>query len=314
MKPHDFKTVRWFRALALILGLTLALPFLALGEEQFATPDEAARALSDAAQTKDTNALNAIFGPELHSLVSADPVQASNRFAIFAQRILEKASWEKQSDNRLVLDIGNDAWPFPIPLVQENGQWHFDTDAGREEILNRRIGANELGAIAVCHAYVEAQHEYASKDHNGDGVLQFAQHLRSDNGKQNGLYWHVEDGQEPSPFGPLIAAAHSEGYRHESRIMTEDQHPYRGYYFKILTRQGKHAPGGKYNYIINGRMIAGFALVAWPAQWGNSGIMTFIVNQQGKVYEKNFGPRTDRRAPALKEFDPDSTWMPAPEH
>jgi hypothetical protein len=293
---------------ALMSGLATPRQIFAAQEERFATPEEAVKALTAAAGTKDTNALDAIFGAELRGLVSADAVQASNGFVIFARRISEKVALARVSDDRVTLDIGNDAWPFPIPLVQRDGQWSFDTQAGREEILNRRIGMNELGTIRVCQAYVEAQREYAGKDRNGDGVLQYAQYLRSNPGQHDGLYWHAAEGDEASPFGPLIAEAQGEGYRKETKIMTGDQTPYHGYYFKILTRQGPHAGGGKYNYIINGRMIAGFALVAWPAQWGNSGIMTFIVNQQGKIYEKDLGPKTAKAARAMTTYDPDPAW------
>ena len=307
MKSLVFRYVRGVcGAAALMLAIPAAI--FAAPEKQFSTPDDAVNALTIATQAKDTNALDAIFGPELRSLVSVDAVQASNRFVIFARRLSEKVDLERNSDDRITLAIGNDGWPFPIPLVRRDGQWSFDTEAGKEEILNRRIGANELATIRVCHGYVEAQREYASKDHCGDGVFQYARYLRSSPGKHDGLYWHAEPGQEMSPFGPLIAAAHGEGYRHESKIMTAVQKPYHGYYFKILTRQGPHAPGGKYDYVINGRMIAGFALVAWPAEWGNSGIMTFIVNQQGKVYEKNLGKKTAKMAQNLKAFDPDPGW------
>jgi len=314
MKFLVFKFVRYACVFgALVPGLATPPRIFAAQEERFATPEEAVKALTAATGTKDTNALDAIFGPELRGLVSADAVQASNRFVIFARRISEKVNLARESDDRVILDIGNDAWPFPIPLVRRDGQWSFDTGAGREEILNRRIGMNELGTIRVCQAYVEAQREYAGQDRNGDGVLQYAQYLRSNPGKHDGLYWHAAEGDEVSPFGPLIAEARGEGYRHESKIMTGAQTPYHGYYFKILTRQGPHAAGGKYNYIINGRMIAGFALVAWPAQWGNSGVMTFIVNQQGKVYEKNLGLKTAKIAAAMTVFDPDSSWKLTPD-
>jgi hypothetical protein len=311
MKSLVFKFVRY----ACVCGALMASSprIFAAQEERFATPEEAVKALTAATGSKDANALDAIFGPELRSLVSVDAVQASNRFVIFARRLSEKVELARESDDKLVLNIGNDGWPFPIPLVRRDDQWSFDTEAGREEILDRRIGANELGTIRVCHAYVEAQHEYAGKDRNGDGVLEFAQHLRSSPGKHDGLYWHAGAGEEISPFGPLIAAAHGEGYRSESKIMTDPQAPYHGYYFKILTRQGRHAPGGKYSYVIHGHMIAGFALVAWPAQWDNSGIMTFIVNQQGKVYEKNIGLKTAKIAGAMTAYDPDPTWKPVAE-
>jgi hypothetical protein len=282
---------------------------LAAQDEQFPTPEAAVKALTDATLARDTNALYTIFGPESRALVSADAVQASNRFVLFVQRVSEKVNLNRQSDDKAALDIGNDAWPFPIPLVRRDGQWSFDTAAGREEILNRRIGMNELGAISVCRSYLEAQREYAGKERLGDGVLQYAQHLRSNPGKHDGLYWHADAGEEISPFGPLIAEAHGEGYRHDTKILAGARNPYHGYYFKILTCQGRHAAGGKYNYIINGRMIAGFALVAWPAQWDNSGIMTFIVNQQGKIYEKNLGPKTAKLAGAMTAFDPDPAWQ-----
>ena len=309
MKSPVIKFVCWaFVFGALLSGLAAPQRAGAGQQEQFPTPEAAVNALTAATLAKDTNAFNAIFGPEIRSLVSADAVQASNRFALFAQRISEKINLARQSEDRLALDIGDDAWPFPIPLVRRDGQWSFDTAAGREEILNRRIGMNELGTIRVCQAYVEAQREYASRDRMGDGVLQYAQYLRSNPGRHDGLYWHAAEGEEISPFGPLIAEARGEGYRHESKIMTSAQQPYHGYYFKILTRQGSRAAGGKYDYIINGRMIAGFALVAWPAQWGNSGIITFIVNQQGQVHEKNLGPKTAAAVRAMTTYDPDATW------
>jgi hypothetical protein len=288
-------------------------PARAAQEERFATADDAVKAFTTAAANKDTNALEVIFGPSMRELISADPVQASNGLASFARRVSQKVAPVKKSDSTFLLELGLDAWPFPIPLVKQDGQWLFDTDAGKEEILNRRIGRNELDIIQVCHAYVEAQRDYAGEDHTGAGVLEYAQHLRSTPGQHDGLYWHAEPGEEISPLGPLLAQAHSEGYTHESKIMTETQVPYHGYYFKILTRQGPHAPCGKYDYIINGHMIAGFALVAWPAEWGNSGVMTFIINQQGKVYEKSLGPKTVAKAGAMTTYDPGPDWKPTVE-
>ncbi|MGD0411982.1 MAG: DUF2950 domain-containing protein [Verrucomicrobiota bacterium] len=290
----------------------LAVPkqSMSTGPLRFASPQVAGSALAAAAKAGDTNALRAIFGPELHELVSPDAVQAANGFSNFVRRLSEKADFVSQSDSKMTLQIGADAWPFPIPLVQDNGQWFFDTAAGREEILNRRIGANELAAIRVCRAYVDAQREYASQPRNGDEVLEYARHLRSTTNTHDGLYWHAEPGEELSPFGPLIAQSHDEGYRQATKIMAANLAPYRGYCFKILTRQGPHAPAGKYDYIINGHMLAGFALVAWPAEWGNSGVMTFIVNQNGKVYEKNLGPKTARLALAMTAYDPDPAWKP----
>jgi hypothetical protein len=281
---------------------------LAAGEERFSSPQAAVDALKVAVEARDTNALRAIFGPAGHSLVSGDVVEAAEERDLFMQRVQEKFNLVAKSDSKQELELGADGWPFPIPLVKQDGQWCFDVEAGKEEVLNRRIGVNELGAIQVCRAYVQAQREYASVDRNGDEVLEYAQHLRSSPGTHDGLYWSTRTGDELSPLGPLVAQARGEGYRRQTKILTDEPSPYHGYYFKILTRQGKHTPGGKYNYIINGHMIGGFALVAWPAEWANTGVMTFMVNQQGKVYQKNLGPKTASIAGAMTTYDPDPTW------
>ena len=296
----------------LLLGFLLAQPLRSFGagEETFDSPNAAVSALTAATANHDTNAMHAIFGPEGHKLVSPDVVQATQEFKRFAQRIQEKVQLATNADATVTLQIGADAWPFPIPLVNQGGHWAFDTDAGRSEILRRRIGQDELGAIDVCRAYVDAQREYASQDRLGDGVLAYAQFLHSSPGKHDGLYWPAKVDAPLSPLGPLVAAARGEGYHHPARMLNDGQAPYHGYYFKILTAQGKHAPGGKYNYLINGRMLAGFALVAWPAQWANTGVMTFIVNQQGTVYQCNLGEKTAHIAAAMTRYDPDDKWAP----
>ena len=294
--------------------LVLALPMCApaADEQTFAAPQDAVNALVAAAGNHDTNALHSIFGPAGHALMSPDVVQATEEYKMFVQRLAEKVQLINNSDSNITLEIGADGWPFPIPLVKQDGQWFFDTAAGREEILARRVGMDETGAINVCDAYVEAQREYAGQDRLGDGVLAYAQFLRSTPGTRDGLFWPAnQPDEELSPLGPLIAQARVEGYHRAAKMMNDELAPYHGYYFKILTRQGKHAPGGKYNYIINGRMIAGFALVAWPAEWGGTGVMTFIVNQQGRVYQKNLGPKTAKTAKAMTTYDPDDTWTPA---
>jgi hypothetical protein len=279
-------------------------------QSHFATPQEAGAALTAAAKAGNTNDFRAIFGPESQELVSPDTVQAGNAFSNFVRRLSGKVVLAPLSDSKMELQLGADAWPFPIPLALDQDGWFFDTAAGREEILNRRIGMNELAAIRVCRAYVDAQREYASRPRNGDGVLEYAQHFRSTTNTHDGLYWHAEPGEEASPFGPLIVQSHDEGYRQATKILGTNLAPYRGYCFQILTRQGSHAPAGKYNYIINGHMLAGFALAAWPAEWGNTGVMTFIVNQQGQVYQKNLGPKTIAIASAMTTYDPDDRWKP----
>ena len=297
------------------LGLGLALPACAAaGEERtFNSPNEAVNALVTAAQKDDTNAIHLIFGLAGHELISPDVVQATDEFKIFKERLTEKTELITNSDSSATLELGADGWPFPIPLVKQNGQWHFDSAAGKDEIFARRIGSDEMGTIDVCNAYVEAQREYASQDRMGAGVLAYAQFLRSTPGTHDGLFWPTnQPGEELSPLGPLIAQACVEGYHRAAKMLNDEQAPYHGYYFKILTGQGKHAPGGKFKYLINGRMIAGFALVAWPAEWADTGVMTFVVNQQGKIYQQNLGSKTAKVAKAMTIYDPDDTWTPAP--
>jgi hypothetical protein len=306
--PETLASAMTFALLVMIWPPTAS----AQDEQTFSSPEEAVNALVAAASNHDTNLLHAIFGPEGHQLVSPDVVQATAEYKIFVQRLTEKTEMITNSDASITLDLGTDGWPFPIPLVQQAGQWHFDTDAGRTEILNRRIGMDELGAIDVCRAYVDAQHEYASQDRMGDGVLAYAQHLHSSPDLHDGLFWPAKDGEALSPLGPLVAAARVEGYHHTARMISDERAPYHGYYFKILTKQGKHAAGGKYDYVINGRMIGGFALVAWPAEWGNTGVMTFIVNQRGIVYQANLGKKTAKIAAKMTRFDPDDKWTQVP--
>ncbi len=316
LKPDTLSCLRRIGSLAsgaglTLLALTLPVCASAADEQTFASPQEAVNALVAAATNHDTNALHAIFGPAGHDLISPDVVQATEEYKMFVEHLTEKAQLINNSESNVTLEVGADGWPFPIPLVKQDGQWFFDTAAGREEILARRVGRDEMGAINVCNAYVEAQREYAGEDRMGDGVLAYAQFLRSTPGTHDGLFWPAKPGEDLSPLGPLVAQARVEGYQRTAKMLNDEQAPYHGYYFKTLTRQGKHAPGGKYNYLINGRMIAGFALVAWPAEWGNTGVMTFIVNQQGKVCQKNLGPKTAKIAKGMTAYDPDATWTPA---
>jgi hypothetical protein len=302
--------VSWALRLGLAM-LVLPLSLHAVDELTFNTPEDAVTALVNAAKAHDTNSMHAIFGPDGRALMSPDVVQASIEYDRFVQRLTNETKLVKNTDSIRTLELGTDGWPFPIPIVNQNGQWFFDTAAGRKEILNRRIGMDEMGAIGVCNAYVEAQQEYASEDRLGDGVPAYAQYLHSAPGTHDGLFWPTnQTGDELSPLGPLVAAAREEGYQRTARMLNDQQAPYHGYYFKILTRQGKHAPGGKYNYVINGRLIAGFALVAWPAEWRNTGVMTFIVNQQGQVYQKDLGPKTVKLAKNMDCYDLDDSWKP----
>jgi hypothetical protein len=230
---------------------------------------------------------------------------------LFVQHLTEKTQLVTNSDSNVTLDIGADGWPFPIPLVKQDGQWFFDTAAAGTEILARRIGRDELGAMDVCNAYVEAQREYASQDRMGTACWPMPSSCAARPARTTAFSGRRIQGRGVKPVGAARRAGARGRLSSHAKMLNDQQAPYHGYYFKILTRQGKHAPGGKYNYIINGRMIAGFALVAWPAEWGNTGVMTFIVNQQGKVYQKNLGPKTAKIAGAMTTYDPDDTWTPA---
>jgi len=274
--------------------------------QQFDSPDAAVKALLDATQAADHPALRAMFGSEVEQLLSGDSAQDAVEFANFAKALSEMCNPVSLGEDKVVLYIGAKNWPFPIPLVRTNGKWHFDTIAGRDEILNRRIGEDELTAISVCRAYVAAQHDYAGVDHNGDGILSYAQRINSTPDRHDGLYWQPVEGEDLSPLGPLVADAQQEGYDTDKPLGRTE--PYHGYYFKILKAQGSDAPGGKYNYVINGNMVAGFALVAYPAHWGESGVMTFIVNQNGKVYERNLGEKSADTGAAMTEFNPGQGW------
>jgi len=272
----------------------------------FSSPEEAVKALVNATTAGDRATVAAIFGPDVKDVLSGDPKQDTLEFATFAKLVAQFSELVQKADDRFVLNLGDQNWPFPIPLVKKEGVWFFDAAAGKEEIVNRRIGEDELVAIGVCRTYLAAQHAYASEDRVGDGMLRFAQKLRSTPGQKDGLYWPAAADEDPSPFGPFIAEVHAEGYG--GKTAEGQPQPYHGYRFKILTAQGASAPGGAYNYIINDNMIAGFALVAYPEHWGESGVMTFIVNQWGKVYERNLGAQSADLAAALTEFDPDQDW------
>ena len=299
---------RW-RALALIVGAVWAR---SADLESFATPDAAAAALASAAASQDPTALSRLFGPEASELVNPDPVQSRQETEDFSKAYAESHRWDEPSADRRVLLLGKEAIPFSVPLIRSKGGWQFDYQAGKEELLNRRIGRNELATLAAVRTYVDAQREYALRDRDGDEVLEFAQRITSSPGTMDGLYWPVEEGGDLSPLGPLFATAQAEGYR-STPGGTGAPQPFHGYLYKVLTRQGSHAPGGRYSYVINGNMIGGFGLVAYPAVYGETGIMTFIVNQQGKVYQKDLGPRTLRQAKSMREYDPGSGWELSPD-
>jgi hypothetical protein len=297
-------------ALALALNALPALNAAPTGKS-FASPEEAVSALAAAASTDDRNAFRAIFGAAAADLENPDFVQATNEHRAFCSAFYHTNRIVHESDSKCMLEVGQDLWPFPIPIVKRNGQWFFDTEAGKDELLNRRIGRNELATLQSVRAFVEAQREYAARDRDGDEVLEFAQQFRSTPGMKDGMYWPPDLDGEISPLGPLAAQAQELGYGGKARKEDSAPEPFHGYLFRVLTRQGKHAPGGKYDYIINGNMIAGFALVAWPAEYSESGVMTFIVNQQGRVYQRDLGKDTARIVKGLQSYDPDNTWQVA---
>ena len=282
----------------------------AVAERLFTSPEEAIKALQTATEAKDVAALQEIFGPEFQELQTGDKVQDANNAKRFAAELAQNCTQVKEGDGKITLEVGTNDWPMPIPLVKVDGQWHFDTAAGREEIINRHIGKDELCAIGVCRAYVTAQQQYLSASPAAQEKAAYALKFKSSPGKKDGLYWPAAESETASPFGPLVAEAHAEGYiLHRGA----GKHPFHGYYFRILTRQGEAAPGGKLDYLSEGNLTGGFALVAYPEHWDQSGIMTFIVNQDGKVFQQNLGENTSRIASAMKEYNPDSDWTPVPD-
>jgi hypothetical protein len=278
-----------------------------IAQKTFKSPEEAVKSLSDAVKSNDTKEMLAIFGPAGKEIISSgDEVADKAGRERFAKACEEMTKLEKETDKKVTLIVGTNEWPFPIPIVKKGETWVFDTKAGKEEMLNRRIGRNELNTIQSCLAYVDAQREYAMKDRDSNKVREYAQKFGSTKGKKDGLYWEAKEGEEQSPLGLIAAQAVREGYT--GRKTGDKPVPYHGYFYRILKAQGKNAPGGAYDYVINGKMIGGFALVAYPAEYGTSGIMTFIVNHDGVVYQKDLGRDTAKIAGAMTKYDPDKTW------
>ena len=289
-------------ALALMSLVALFAGSMAFAQAQqtFSSPEAAMAALIDALAAQDDAALLAVLGAEYaDELLGEDPDVARDEQARFVAAVNLSLELRPDGEGRRIAYVGLRGVPFPIPIVLDGGAWRFDTEEGIDELANLRIGGNELRTIDAMRAYVGAQNDYASADRDGDEVLEYAQHIRSTPGQQDGLYWAAAEGQAPSPIGPLLADA----------VATHDVgDPFNGYYYRILTRQGASPPGGAYDYVINGNMIAGFALIAWPAEYDHSGIMTFVVNHQGRVYEKDLGPETAEIATAIEAYDPDASW------
>jgi hypothetical protein len=295
-----------------LLLLMIAMLFLATEsraetakQKTFGSPDDAVNALVQAVKADDRSAILAVLGKASASISSGDAVADRAMRDRFVAAYNAKHSIAQNGDNATLI-LGNDDYPFAFPLARTGDRWRFDTEAGKEELLARRIGENELDAIKVLEAIVDAQMEYASKDRNGDGVLDYAQKFASSPGKHDGLYWPTKAGEPPSPLGALVVQASGEGYKKKEGGPT----PYHGYFYRPLKGQGKSAPGGAFDYVVHGRGIAGFAVVAYPAKYASSGIMTFIVNQDGKIYQSDLGPETQARASEMRRFDPGTGWAP----
>ncbi len=317
LKPKQAGSPRWLLTitrLALILtAVFLSIPALAATTKQktFTSPEKAVQALVASLKKADNVTAIAVLGPNSEQLISSgDPVADRRMRERFLSAYDEKQRLDKEGKSKAVLVIGKNDWPFPIPIVKSKNLWRFDSRAGSQEIINRRIGANELDTIQTCLAFIDAQMEYAMNDYDGDGLLEYAAKFWSDPGKKNGLYWQTGEGEAPSPLGEHFAKAKAEGYTKK-----EAPSPYHGYFYRILTGQGKYAEGGAYDYLVNGHLLGGIALVAFPAQYGASGVMTFIVNHDGVVYQKDLGRKTAEIASGIIVFDPGPDWkkveMPA---
>jgi hypothetical protein len=296
-------------AVAMVVMMTFAgTSFAAVKQKSFTSPEEAVKAIVTAARNNDENELLSIYGADAKDLIfSGDKVADKQRRENFLAKYDEKNKLVREGSSAILI-IGKNDWPFPIPVTKKGDAWFFDTQKGKEEVLNRRIGENELYTIQTCLAIVDAQREYAMIDRDGDNLHEYAEKFASDPGKKNGLYWATKEGEEPSPLGELLVKAKSEGYSKKGKTGPV---PYHGYYYRILKAQGKNAPGGAYDYVVKGSMLGGFAVVAWPAKYGNSGVMTFIVNHDGVVYQKNLGENSEKIAKAMTKYDPDKTWKKA---
>jgi hypothetical protein len=296
-------------AVAVVVIMTFSVAsFAAVKQKSFVSAEEAVKALVTAARNNDDKEMSSIFGADAKDLIfSGDKVADKQRREQWLAKYDEQNKLVPEG-NSMILLIGKNNWPYPIPIAKKGETWFFDTKKGKEEVLNRRIGENELYTIQTCLAIVDAQREYAMADRDGDNLHEYAEKFASDPGKKNGLYWETKEGEEPSPLGQLLAKAKSEGYSKKGKT---DPVPYHGYYYRILKAQGKNAPGGAYDYVVKGSMLGGFAVVAWPAKYGNSGVMTFIVNHDGVAYQKNLGKDTAKIAKSMTKYDPDKTWIKA---
>ena len=296
------RTLRWFLPL---VAVSLGPAALAAAPKTYATPDEAVQALVTAARTGSVETVAHVLGSQsLSMLRSGDPVADKADLLHLAEMYDQAHSMLSPKEESRTLLLGDDNWPFPIPLVKGKAGWQFDDAAGQREILARRVGRNELSAIQVCLAYVDAQREYRERDPEGSAPPHYADRLLSSPGKRDGLYWPPEPGQEESPLGPAVGGARQEGYALEQGKRA----PYHGYFYRLLTAQGSHTEGGAVDYRVQGKLVNGFALVAYPSAWGNSGIMTFIINQEGVVFQKDLGANTASVAASMKRFDPDDSW------
>jgi len=307
---HPFGIAITFAVIMVTLIFSCPASAKAPKQKTFCSPDAAFKAMVTAMKANDTRELTAIFGPGGKNIVfSGDDVADKAGRDNIVKAYGEKNSLEIVNNNKAILSIGNNDWPLPIPVIKKGNGWSFDTKTGKEEINRRRIGKNELSAIKTCQAYVDAQLEYAAGDYDGDGLFEYAQKFLSTPGRKDGLYWETKAGEPKSPLGALVAGATREGYL--SKEAKSKPVPFHGYYYRILKGQGKNAPGGAYSYVVNGKMIGGFALAAYPAQYGNSGVMTFIVNKDGQVFQKDLGRNTAKIAQEMKTYDPDKTWKKA---
>ncbi len=309
----DLDRFRWANLLkpaAVAILLTGCFPTGSMaqqkGQKTFSSPEDASNALVTAAQNNDEKALLEILGPDEKQIVSSgDATEDAESRANFARRYQQMHRLVKEPDGTTILYIGAENWPTPIPLVEKHNAWYFDTEAGKKEILYRRIGRNEMSAIRVCQELAASEKEYYSAHQN-----QYAQRIVSDEGQHDGLYWKAADGEPQSPIGPLVASAVAAGY---GKSHDGAPTPFRGYYYHILVRQGENAPGGAKGYVVNGKMTEGFAFVAYPAEYRSSGVMTFIVASDGVVYQKDLGKKTDVLAKAMQEYNPDSSWQKSEE-